>query len=65
MSKIKKKNTLKMKWKSIESRIENQCLPYSCFILSPFQKGQADTLGTALRRTLLSEIQGRNCYYIY
>nr|YP_010121407.1 RNA polymerase alpha subunit [Isolepis setacea]QRE78404.1 RNA polymerase alpha subunit [Isolepis setacea]ULQ66398.1 RNA polymerase alpha subunit [Isolepis setacea] len=64
MSKIKKKNTFKMKWKCIESRIENPCLHYSRFILSPFQKGQADTLGTALRRTLLSEIQGTAITYI-
>ena len=64
MSKIKKKNTFKTKWKCIESRIENQCLHYGRFILSPFQKGQADTLGTALRRTLLSEIQGTAITYI-
>jgi DNA-directed RNA polymerase subunit alpha len=64
MNKIKKKNTFKMKWKCIESRIENQCLHYGRFILSPFQKGQADTLGTALRRTLLSEIQGTAITYI-
>lgn len=53
-----------MKWKCIESRIENPCLHYGRFILSPFQKGQADTLGTALRRTLLSEIQGTAITYI-
>jgi len=64
MSKIKKKNTFKIKWKCIESRIENPCLHYGRFILSPFQKGQADTLGSVLRRTLLNEIKGTAITYI-
>ncbi|XBH78341.1 hypothetical protein VPH35_104628 [Triticum aestivum] len=45
-------------WKCVESRVDSKRLYYGRFILSPLGKGQADTVGIALRRALLGEIQG-------
>ena len=42
----------------LESRVENNRSLYARFLLAPFEKGNALTVGTALRRALLSQIQG-------
>nr|YP_010169880.1 RNA polymerase alpha subunit [Platycerium wallichii]QRZ59702.1 RNA polymerase alpha subunit [Platycerium wallichii] len=44
--------------KCVESRIENKRLHYGRFVVSPFKKGQASTVGVAMRRVLLGEIRG-------
>lgn len=50
--------TQTLKWKCVESRVDNKCFFYGRFILSPLMKGQADTIGIAMRRALLGEIEG-------
>ncbi|KAL2224756.1 UNVERIFIED_CONTAM: DNA-directed RNA polymerase subunit alpha [Sesamum indicum] len=45
-------------WKCVESRTDSKRLYYGRFILSPLMKGQADTIGIAMRRALLGEIEG-------
>lgn len=47
-----------LQWKCVESRTDSKCLHYGRFILSPLMKGQADTIGIAIRRALLGEIEG-------
>ena len=42
----------------IESRVESDRTFYGRFQLGPFEKGQALTVATALRRSLLSELKG-------
>ena len=42
----------------LESRLEEGGLLYGRFLLGPFRVGQGITVATALRRTLLSELQG-------
>ena len=42
----------------VESRIQGPRDYYSKFIIGPLEKGQGTTLGNALRRTLLSDLQG-------
>nr|YP_009549961.1 RNA polymerase alpha subunit [Pyrrosia bonii]YP_009774231.1 RNA polymerase subunit alpha [Pyrrosia subfurfuracea]QJQ36632.1 RNA polymerase alpha subunit [Pyrrosia sheareri]QJQ36983.1 RNA polymerase alpha subunit [Pyrrosia drakeana]AZA06639.1 RNA polymerase alpha subunit [Pyrrosia bonii]QIZ74842.1 RNA polymerase subunit alpha [Pyrrosia subfurfuracea] len=44
--------------KCIESRVENKRLHYGRFVVSPFKKGQASTVGIAMRRALLEETRG-------
>ncbi|PIN15151.1 DNA-directed RNA polymerase [Handroanthus impetiginosus] len=51
-------STRTLQWKCFESRTDSKCLYYGCFILSPLMKGQADTIGIAMRRALLGEIEG-------
>nr|YP_010506437.1 RNA polymerase alpha subunit [Amalocalyx microlobus]UXF58047.1 RNA polymerase alpha subunit [Amalocalyx microlobus] len=51
-------STRTLQWKCVESRIESKRLYYGRFILSPLLKGQADTMGIAMRRALLGEIEG-------
>ena len=41
----------------LESRLEGNRSIYGRFLLGPFKVGQGTTIGTALRRTLLSELQ--------
>nr|YP_009407359.1 RNA polymerase alpha subunit [Aldrovanda vesiculosa]ASA46317.1 RNA polymerase alpha subunit [Aldrovanda vesiculosa]QBC71195.1 RNA polymerase alpha subunit [Aldrovanda vesiculosa] len=53
-----KVSTKTLQWKCIESRTDSKRLSYGRFILSPLQKGQADTIGIAMRRALLGEIEG-------
>nr|YP_009320026.1 DNA-directed RNA polymerase alpha subunit [Alniphyllum eberhardtii]YP_010041322.1 DNA-directed RNA polymerase alpha subunit [Alniphyllum fortunei]APA19150.1 DNA-directed RNA polymerase alpha subunit [Alniphyllum eberhardtii]QPA36100.1 DNA-directed RNA polymerase alpha subunit [Alniphyllum fortunei]QUT08519.1 RNA polymerase alpha subunit [Alniphyllum fortunei]WIL98319.1 RNA polymerase alpha subunit [Alniphyllum fortunei] len=50
--------TLQWKWKCVESRTDSKRLCYGRFVLSPLMKGQADTIGIAMRRALLGEIEG-------
>nr|QFG71307.1 RNA polymerase subunit alpha [Mammillaria huitzilopochtli] len=51
-------STRTLQWKCVESRTDSKCLYYGRFILSPLIKGQADTIGFAMRRALLGEIEG-------
>nr|YP_009402905.1 RNA polymerase alpha subunit [Apetahia longistigmata]ASA34097.1 RNA polymerase alpha subunit [Apetahia longistigmata] len=51
-------DTRTLQWKCIESRADSKRLSYGRFILSPLLKGQADTIGIAMRRALLGEIEG-------
>nr|YP_009689797.1 RNA polymerase alpha subunit [Allium ampeloprasum]QEF30059.1 RNA polymerase alpha subunit [Allium ampeloprasum]WOK03526.1 RNA polymerase alpha subunit [Allium ampeloprasum] len=51
-------STRTLQWKCVESRVDSTCLYYGRFILSPLMKGQADTIGIAMRRALLGEIEG-------
>ena len=51
-------STRTLQWKCVESRIDSKRLYYGRFILSPLMKGQADTIGIAIRRILLGEIEG-------
>nr|YP_010274508.1 RNA polymerase alpha subunit [Wisteria brachybotrys]UJT97028.1 RNA polymerase alpha subunit [Wisteria brachybotrys]UJT97332.1 RNA polymerase alpha subunit [Wisteria brachybotrys] len=53
-----KVSTRKLQWKCVESRVDSKRLYYGRFILSPLMKGQADTIGIAMRRMLLGEIEG-------
>nr|YP_010165660.1 RNA polymerase alpha subunit [Dracocephalum moldavica]YP_010348585.1 RNA polymerase alpha subunit [Dracocephalum moldavica]QJC69211.1 RNA polymerase alpha subunit [Dracocephalum moldavica]QRN74231.1 RNA polymerase alpha subunit [Dracocephalum moldavica]UNS15858.1 RNA polymerase alpha subunit [Dracocephalum moldavica] len=51
-------STRTLQWKCVESKIDNKRLYYGRFILSPLMKGQADTIGIAMRRALLGELEG-------
>nr|YP_009093832.1 RNA polymerase alpha subunit [Luzuriaga radicans]AIT16021.1 RNA polymerase alpha subunit [Luzuriaga radicans] len=51
-------STRTLQWKCVESRIDSKRLYYGRFILSPLMKGQGDTIGIAMRRALLGEIEG-------
>nr|YP_010273725.1 RNA polymerase alpha subunit [Dinetus racemosus]UKO32133.1 RNA polymerase alpha subunit [Dinetus racemosus] len=51
-------STRTLQWKCVESRTDSKRLSYGRFILSPLMKGQADTIGIAMRRALLGEIEG-------
>nr|YP_010716868.1 RNA polymerase alpha subunit [Zingiber orbiculatum]YP_010717216.1 RNA polymerase alpha subunit [Zingiber yingjiangense]QLD95773.1 RNA polymerase alpha subunit [Curcuma flaviflora]WDQ40764.1 RNA polymerase alpha subunit [Zingiber orbiculatum]WDQ41112.1 RNA polymerase alpha subunit [Zingiber yingjiangense] len=51
-------STRTLQWKCVESRIDSNRLYYGRFILCPLMKGQADTMGIAMRRALLGEIEG-------
>lgn len=53
-----KVSTRTLQWKCVESRVDSKRLYYGRFILSPLRKGQADTIGIAMRRILLGEIEG-------
>nr|BEV76577.1 RNA polymerase subunit alpha [Glycosmis citrifolia] len=53
-----KVSTRTLQWKCVESRADSKRLYYGRFILSPLMKGQADTIGIAMRRVLLGEIDG-------
>nr|QWW93389.1 RNA polymerase alpha subunit [Notoscyphus lutescens] len=47
-----------LQWRCIESRMDSKRLLYGRFAISPFRKGQANTVGIAMRRALLNEIEG-------
>nr|YP_010117721.1 RNA polymerase alpha subunit [Aucuba obcordata]QPM99995.1 RNA polymerase alpha subunit [Aucuba obcordata] len=51
-------STRTLQWKCVESRADSKRLYYGRFILSPLTKSQADTIGIAMRRALLGEIEG-------
>nr|YP_010964646.1 RNA polymerase alpha subunit [Hedysarum citrinum]WNM89301.1 RNA polymerase alpha subunit [Hedysarum citrinum] len=53
-----KVSTRTLQWKCVESRVDSKRLYYGRFILSPLRKGQAETIGIAMRRILLGEIEG-------
>nr|YP_010165215.1 RNA polymerase alpha subunit [Chamaecyparis pisifera]QRN72088.1 RNA polymerase alpha subunit [Chamaecyparis pisifera]WBP65730.1 RNA polymerase alpha subunit [Chamaecyparis pisifera] len=44
--------------KCVESRTESKRFHYGRFTLSPLRKGQANTIGSAIRRVLLGEVEG-------
>nr|YP_009158635.1 RNA polymerase alpha chain [Encephalartos lehmannii]AFR53238.1 RNA polymerase alpha chain [Encephalartos lehmannii]BAR93841.1 RNA polymerase alpha chain [Encephalartos lehmannii] len=46
------------RWRCIGSRADSKRLHYGRFALSPLQKGQASTIGIAMRRALLGEVEG-------
>nr|WVH38627.1 RNA polymerase alpha subunit [Schlechtendalia luzulifolia] len=52
--------TQPLEWRCVESREykDNKRLCYGRFTLGPLMKGQADTIGIAMRRALLGEIEG-------
>lgn len=50
--------TRTLQWKCVESRVDSNRFYYGRFIMSPLLKGQADTIGIAMRRALLGEIEG-------
>lgn len=52
-----------LQWKCIESRIESKRLLYGRFAISPFGENQASTVGIAMRRALLNEIEGASITY--
>nr|YP_009562333.1 RNA polymerase a-subunit [Trichomanes trollii]QAV57690.1 RNA polymerase a-subunit [Trichomanes trollii] len=47
-----------IEWRCIESKVENKRLHYGRFAISPLKRGQANTVGIAMRRSLLSEVEG-------
>nr|YP_009306501.1 DNA0-directed RNA polymerase alpha subunit [Helwingia himalaica]YP_010193309.1 RNA polymerase alpha subunit [Helwingia chinensis]YP_010516532.1 RNA polymerase alpha subunit [Helwingia japonica]AOP19418.1 DNA0-directed RNA polymerase alpha subunit [Helwingia himalaica]QZP43207.1 RNA polymerase alpha subunit [Helwingia chinensis]UXL88707.1 RNA polymerase alpha subunit [Helwingia japonica] len=51
-------STRTLQWKCVELRADSKRIYYGRFILSPLMKGQADTIGIAMRRALLGEIEG-------
>nr|QYJ54520.1 RNA polymerase alpha subunit [Ophrys insectifera subsp. aymoninii] len=51
-------STRTLQWECVESRIDSKRLYYGRFVMSPLMKGQADTIGIAMRRALLGEIEG-------
>nr|YP_010019170.1 RNA polymerase alpha subunit [Primula walshii]QOJ48785.1 RNA polymerase alpha subunit [Primula walshii] len=51
-------STRTLQWKCVESRTDSKRFYYGRFLLSPLMKGQADTIGIAMRRALLGEIEG-------
>nr|YP_010544491.1 RNA polymerase alpha subunit [Digitalis purpurea]UYG22462.1 RNA polymerase alpha subunit [Digitalis purpurea] len=51
-------STRTLQWNCVESRKDSKRLYYGRFVLSPLMKGQADTIGIAMRRALLGEIEG-------
>nr|YP_010529112.1 RNA polymerase alpha subunit [Calophyllum inophyllum]UXW91124.1 RNA polymerase alpha subunit [Calophyllum inophyllum] len=51
-------STRTLQWKCVESRTDSKRLYYGRFVLSPLMKGQADTIGIAMRRALLGETEG-------
>nr|YP_010852434.1 RNA polymerase alpha subunit [Phyla nodiflora]WGL38628.1 RNA polymerase alpha subunit [Phyla nodiflora] len=46
-----------VQWKCVESKKDSPLLYYGRFILSPLMRDQADTIGIAMRRALLTEIE--------
>ena len=55
--------TNKHEWKSV-SFIRHSCsLHYGRFMLSSLKEGQANILGTTIRRVLLAEIKGTRITY--
>nr|YP_010025499.1 RNA polymerase alpha subunit [Carduus tenuiflorus]QOQ35781.1 RNA polymerase alpha subunit [Carduus tenuiflorus] len=51
-------STRTLQWQCVESAADSKRLFYGRFILAPLRKGQADTIGIAMRRALLGEIEG-------
>lgn len=51
-------STRPLQWKCVESRADSKRLYYGRFSLAPLMRGQADTIGIAMRRALLGEIEG-------
>nr|YP_010216181.1 RNA polymerase alpha subunit [Pteris multifida]UBR42914.1 RNA polymerase alpha subunit [Pteris multifida] len=61
MLKIKNERSIStqaIQWKCLESKTESKRLHYGRFVVSPFERGQASTVGLAIRRALLQEVGG-------
>nr|QYB21041.1 RNA polymerase alpha subunit [Austrocedrus chilensis]BBN66433.1 RNA polymerase alpha chain [Austrocedrus chilensis] len=59
MNENKKKVSIKIpELKCVESRTESKRFHYGRFTLSPLRNGQANTIGSAIRRVLLGEVEG-------
>nr|AJB98493.1 RNA polymerase alpha subunit [Helminthostachys zeylanica] len=52
-----------LQWRCIESKVESKRLHYGRFAASPFRKGQANTVGVAMRRALPGEVEGAGITY--
>jgi DNA-directed RNA polymerase subunit alpha len=48
----------RLRWKCVESKVDGKRLYYGRFSLFPLRKGEAETIGIAMRRALLGEIEG-------
>nr|UAT96822.1 RNA polymerase alpha subunit [Elaphoglossum marginatum var. marginatum] len=51
-------STQPIRVKCVESKTENRRLHYGRFIVSPFKRGQVSTVGIAMRKASLEEVQG-------
>nr|YP_009426107.1 RNA polymerase alpha subunit [Diplaziopsis cavaleriana]ASU94763.1 RNA polymerase alpha subunit [Diplaziopsis cavaleriana] len=51
-------STQAIQWKCVESKTESRRLHYGRFVVSPFERGQVSTVGIAMRRASLEEVQG-------
>nr|YP_009691132.1 RNA polymerase alpha subunit [Tectaria panamensis]QEG57912.1 RNA polymerase alpha subunit [Tectaria panamensis] len=51
-------STQAIQLKCVESKIENRRLHYGRFVVSPFKRGQASTVGIAMRRASPEEVRG-------
>nr|YP_010420141.1 RNA polymerase alpha subunit [Nanocnide japonica]USG53610.1 RNA polymerase alpha subunit [Nanocnide japonica] len=51
-------STQPLQWKCVESRADSKRLYYGRFLMAPLMRGQGDTIGIAMRRALLGEIEG-------
>nr|YP_009548436.1 RNA polymerase alpha subunit [Pityrogramma trifoliata]AYW15257.1 RNA polymerase alpha subunit [Pityrogramma trifoliata] len=51
-------STQAIQWKCLDSKKESKRLHYGRFLLSSFKRGQASTVGIAMRRALLQEVAG-------
>nr|YP_010716155.1 RNA polymerase alpha subunit [Crepidomanes latealatum]WDE75891.1 RNA polymerase alpha subunit [Crepidomanes latealatum] len=56
-------STQVIQWSCIESRVESKRLHYGRFAISPLKRGQVNTIGMAMRRSLLSEVGGTGITY--
>lgn len=50
--------TQRIQWKCLESKTESKRLHYGRFVVSPFKRGQASTVGIAMRRASPQEVGG-------
>nr|YP_009691043.1 RNA polymerase alpha subunit [Saccoloma inaequale]QEG57823.1 RNA polymerase alpha subunit [Saccoloma inaequale] len=51
-------STQVIRWKCVESKTESKRLHHGRFVVSPFKRGQVSTVGIAMRRALLEEVEG-------
>nr|YP_009548349.1 RNA polymerase alpha subunit [Bommeria hispida]AYW15170.1 RNA polymerase alpha subunit [Bommeria hispida] len=51
-------STQRIQWKCLESKMEGKRLHYGRFVVSPFKRGQASTVGIAMRRASPQEVGG-------
>nr|YP_010518108.1 RNA polymerase alpha subunit [Dryopteris fulgens]UXN84493.1 RNA polymerase alpha subunit [Dryopteris fulgens]UXN84669.1 RNA polymerase alpha subunit [Dryopteris fulgens] len=51
-------STQAIQWKCVESKTESKRLHYGRFVVSPFKRGQVSTVGIAMRKASLEEVQG-------
>nr|YP_010958446.1 RNA polymerase a-subunit [Vandenboschia auriculata]ALO81789.1 RNA polymerase a-subunit [Vandenboschia auriculata] len=56
-------STKVIQWSCIESKVESKRLHYGRFAISPLKRGQVNTVGIAMRRSLLSEVGGTSITY--